>query len=395
MNPGPRLRRLIAAALVDSFGLSLGWTVLSLQVVRTHGLGALGLCSAAMLVGVALSAPAAARLSARIDGRALLRSTATCEAVLRFGTFALLLAGAPLPAVAVAVAAMNVVAWTGYAGMRAEVAAADPRGAAMTWYMVTVATVEAAGTAVAALLPTGAAGTVGGGLLVAVVAGYGACLLPTWWIARDARVGRAPGRRGSAPRRPTGLQAGGALVMLLGSGPTLLAVGLAAQLHGTRWVAGSAFAFAAGSLLAPMMVAWLGRRRVSPAIAWPAWGVGMVAGWTIAPWHPAGLLAAQLLSGMCMSSLEGDMDARVAASGHGRGVTAGLASAAALRAFGSAAAVGLAPRAVAWIGVEWLSAALAVLLGTALAAGIARHLDRAADRAGRRQGVATVLSGHG
>jgi hypothetical protein len=123
-----RLRRLIAAALVDSFGLSLGWTVFSLQVVDRHGLAGLGLCSAAMLCGVALSAPAAARLSAHLDGRALPRVTAVTEAGLRVGTFALLLSGAPLPAVAAAVAASNVVAWTGYAGMRAEVADADPAG---------------------------------------------------------------------------------------------------------------------------------------------------------------------------------------------------------------------------------------------------------------------------
>ncbi|HET9556831.1 MAG TPA: hypothetical protein VFS70_06810, partial [Actinomycetota bacterium] len=133
-----RLRRLIATALVDSFGLSLGWTVFSLQVVRDHGLAGLGLCNAAMLCGVALSAPVAARLSTHLDGRALLRVTAATEAGLRIGTFVLLLAGAPLAVVAAAVAASNVVAWTGYAGMRAEVAAADPRGAAMTWYMVAV-----------------------------------------------------------------------------------------------------------------------------------------------------------------------------------------------------------------------------------------------------------------
>ena len=89
-----RLRRLIATALVDSFGLSLGWTVFSLHVVRGHGLAGLGLCSAAMLVGVALSAPVAARLSARLDGRALLRVTCVTESVLRVGTFTLLLAGA-------------------------------------------------------------------------------------------------------------------------------------------------------------------------------------------------------------------------------------------------------------------------------------------------------------
>ena len=193
-----RLRRLIATALVDSFGLSLGWTVFSLQITRGHGLAGLGLCNAAMLVGVALSAPVAARLSARLDGRELLRVTCLTEAALRIGTFALLLAGAPLAAVVVAVAASNVVAWTGYAGMRAEVSAADPRGSAMTWYMVAVAAIEAAGTATAALLPVGHGGLVSGGLLVAVVAGYGACLLPPgwspaapWWQGRPRSPGPA------------------------------------------------------------------------------------------------------------------------------------------------------------------------------------------------------------
>jgi hypothetical protein len=522
-----RLRRLIAAALVDSFGLSLGWTVFSLHVVGGHGLAGLGLCNAAMLCGVALSAPAAARLSAHLDGRALLRTTAVTEAALRVGTFTLLLAGAPLPTVAAAVAASNVVAWTGYAGMRAEVAAADPRGAAMTWYMVSVAAIEAAGTATAALLPRGPAGLVSGTLLATVITCYGACLLPTWLVAAGARVGRSPrasrvvgvgevregsgvgGRRrgggaarrrrdggrlldpgalrGSGPlghlrgARPrplaglqrmlgipglsgplAGLQVSGGLVMLLGSGPTLLAVGLAAQLHGTRWVAGSALAFALGSLLAPSAVARLERRAIPPAVAWPALGVGMVAGWTFAAWHPAALLAAQLLSGMCMSALEGDMDARVAAGlaspygGAGRsspyraagglrpseatvgldspgttagmassstntdpnssgagtdpspsgatvglgpthgltaspdaphnvtaspvtphGVTAGLASAAALRAFGSAAAVALAPRVIAEAGIGGLSVALATLLLGAMVVTVAWHRSQA------------------
>jgi len=226
---------------------------------------------------VALSAPVAARLSARLDGRALLRSTAATEAALRVGTFALLLAGAPLPVVAAAVAASNVVAWTGYAGMRAEVAAADPRGAAMTWYMVAVAAIEAAGTATAALLPTGPGGLVSGGLLVAVVACYGGVLVPTWLVAGGARVprwGNAPersgGRRRTSAASRNRLLASGELVMLLGSGPTLLAVGLAAELHGTRWVAGSAMAFALGSLLAPFAVAGLERHAVPPSIAWPA-----------------------------------------------------------------------------------------------------------------------------
>jgi hypothetical protein len=427
-----RLRRLIATALADSFGLSLGWTVFSLHVVRGHGLAGLGLCNAAMLVGVALSAPVAAWLSARLDGRALLRVTCVTEAALRIGTFVLLLTGVPLAVVAAAVAASNVVAWTGYAGMRAEVAAADPRGVAMTWYMVAVAAIEAAGTATAALLPTAPTGLVSGGLLVAVIACYGGVLIPTWLVAAGARVPRAPRPKGrsappavrssppavrSAPRLThpvrrrvprwgsvadrsgerrrlstgplTGLLASGGLVMLLGSGPTLLAVGLAAELHGTRWVAGSALAFALGSLLAPFAVARLERRAVPPSIAWPALGVGMAAGWTFAAWHPFALLAAQLLSGVSMSALEGDMDARVAASNASpRGVTANLATAAALRAFGSATAVALAPRVIAEAGIGWLGAALATGLATLTLGRLARRWSRSA--AGRVVGVAAA-----
>jgi hypothetical protein len=329
----------------------------------------------------------------------------TCgtESVLRVGTFALLLAGAPLVVVAVAVAASNVVAWTGYAGMRAEVAAADPRGAAMTWYMVAVAAIEAAGTATAALLPTGSAGLVSGGLLVAVLAGYGACLLPTWLVAGGALVKRAaaPLPLPGALRRvlrggrllpngpPDGLLAFGGMVMLLGSGPTLLAVGLAAELHGTRWVAGSALAFAAGSLLAPLVVARLERRTLPPAIAWPALGIGMAGGWAFAAWSPAALLAAQLLSGMCMSALEGDMDARVATKAASpRGVTAGLATAAALRAFGSAAAVVMAPRVIGEAGIGWLGGALAAALAALAVLRLVRRWSRSA--ADRVVGVATA-----
>ena len=397
-----RLRRLIATALVDSFGLSLGWTVFSLLITRSHGLAGLGLCNAAMLVGVALSAPVAARLSARLDGRELLRVTCVTEAALRIGTFALLLAGAPLAVVVVAVAASNVVAWTGYAGMRAEVAAADPRGSAMTWYMVAVAAIEAAGTATAAMLPTGPGGLVSGGLLVAVVAGYGACLLPTWLVAGGALVARAAplpqagglravlrGGRLLPNGPPNGLLAFGGMVMLLGSGPTLLAVGLAAELHGTRWVAGSALAFAAGSLLAPLVVARLERRTLPPAVAWPALGIGMAGGWAFAAWSPVALLGAQLLSGMCMSALEGDMDARVATKAASpRGVTAGLATAAALRAFGSAAAVAFAPRVVAEAGVGWLGGALATSLAALAVLRLAGRWSRSA--AGRGVGVATA-----
>ncbi len=67
----------------------------------------------------------------------------------------------------------------------------------MTWYMVAVAAIEAAGTATAALLPRGPGGLVAGGLLVAVIACYGGVLLPTWLIAATAQVPRVPGPPGS------------------------------------------------------------------------------------------------------------------------------------------------------------------------------------------------------
>jgi anti-sigma factor RsiW len=75
-----------------------------------------------------------------------------------------------------------------------------------------------------------------------------------------------------------------------------------------------------------------------------------------------------------MSALEGDMDARVAtANASPRGVTAGLASAAALRAFGSAAAVALAPRVIADAGVAGLSVAFTTVLLTAIVLTLAWH----------------------
>jgi hypothetical protein len=100
----------------------------------------------------------------------------------------------------------------------------------------------------------------------------------------------------------------------------------------------------------------------------------MVAGWTFAAWQPAAMLIAQLLSGMCMSALEGAMDARVAAGNASpRGVTAGLATAAALRAFGSAADVALAPRVISTNGVGALSVALVTVLVVGMVIILAWH----------------------
>ena len=190
-RPMTRLRRLIATALVDSFGLSLGWTVFSLPdhaqprpgragpVQRGHagrgGAVGPGGGPAQRPPGRAGAAPGDVRDRGRAADRHL-RAAARRGAAGRGGGRGRGQQRGRLD---------------GYAGMRAEVAAADPRGSAMTWYMVAVAAIEAAGTATAALLPTGPGGLVSGGLLVAVVAGYGACLLPTWLVAGGALVARA------------------------------------------------------------------------------------------------------------------------------------------------------------------------------------------------------------
>jgi hypothetical protein len=83
------------------------------------------------------------------------------------------------------------------------------------------------------------------------------------------------------------------------------------------------------------------------------------------------------------------MDARVATKAASpRGVTAGLATAAALRAFGSATAVALAPRVIVEAGIGWLGGALAASLTALAVLRLARRWSRSA--ADRVVGVATA-----
>ena len=141
------------AGFVDSLCLSVAWTMIMLQVVASYGLAAAGMCSAAMLIGVALSAPVASSMASLLGGRHLLRAAAAAEAALRVGVFLLIFSDAPVWLLALCISTMNVTAWTGYAGMRAEVAAVSSGPTALTWYGTIVASVEAAGIAVAAFLP--------------------------------------------------------------------------------------------------------------------------------------------------------------------------------------------------------------------------------------------------
>lgn len=436
-----RLRELLAAGVLDSFGLALGWTAFMLLATARGGLSAAALYGAAMLAGVVLSAPATAWLAGRLSGRTLLTGCAGAELVLRLGTLAALLAGWPAPLVAAGVLAMNVAAFAGYAAMRAEVAAVDPRPGAMTRYATAIAAVEAAGAGAAALLPIDARGTLHGGLMTALAVVYAASLLPTLRSARRARVTAAPRRprdtpqrpaphpaetaprpasdeilvrggsgRGGSDRRGSGLGgrewrgsdrrtrdrrtgdraaatgwptsrvlAAGAGITLLGTGPTLLSVALAAQLHGQASVAGTAAAFSAGCLLAPAAVRLVDRLRVPATLAWPVWAIGMLAGWVGAPWSLAGLLAAQLLSGLSLTAFEGTMDARVARTARPGAVTTALAWSASTRALGSAVAVRALPFLVTAPRVGYLAAAAITVLALA-ALGARAHTARVAGR---------------
>ena len=375
-----RLAALITAGLVDSLCLSVAWTVLVLRIADEHGLAAVGVVSAAMLVGVALSAPIAGRVAVQLDGRRLLRTAAGVEMVLRVGLALLVVSGAPVLVLALCTTAMNVSAWTGYAGMRAEVAAVRPGAAALTWYGTAIAAVEAAGVAVAAFLPTGT--RVEDTVFVAVVIAYVLGLLPTVVVAGASPVRRAA--RAAARTRlqaPPGLAVLGALLMLLGSAPTLLYVALAEEAHGRTAVAAAAVAFVAGSLLAGPAASALQRRRGPAGPRYALAAVGMVAGWVVAPVSVPLLCAAQVLSGLCMTLLEGLLDSTAAAREPQR-VTAALASVTAGRALGSAAGTAVLPLVVLQTGlpVAAAGATAGLLVLAALTIGLQRRPSTSAHR---------------
>ena len=335
----------MAAGCVDSFGLAFGWTVFNLEAVYRQGLAAAAVFNAAMFIGVALAAPASGWLTSRLNGRGVLQTTAVVDGALRIASLVLLVAGAPVPVVAVLVAMNNVAAWTGYAGMRAEISAAAGHVTAMTRYATVVIGTEAVGAMAAALVPIHARGDVAGWLVVVAVVVYGVVLVPTYLVAFGSRVGhRMPtANRADTARRRRGPLALGAAVMVLCSGPTLLFVALSARLHGRMSVAGAAATFAAGSLAAPAIARGVGRLHLPATIEWPAWGIGMVIGWALAPWSVLGLLVAQFLSGVCLTGFQGVMDFSLAGGSSDGEATVALAQGSAARAVGSAAAVRLVP----------------------------------------------------
>jgi hypothetical protein len=365
-----RLRAVTASGLVDSFGLSVGWTFFNLYALHTQGLAAVGAYNGALFTGVALSAPATGWLSSRLAGRRLLRTTAVVEAALRVASFVLLVEGAPVGIVALVVTAMGMTAWTGYAGMRSEIAAADRRAGALAWYLGAIASIEGIGAAGAALLPLSLGALRSPGALAAILALYAGVLIPTFIAAGGSQVERAvdPVTLRCMARQARAI-AGGFAVMLLASGPTFLAVGLAAKLHGRTSVAYAALAFLAGSLLAPRLATLLERRRVPAPFLWPALGALIVGGWIAAPWSVGGLVLAQFAAGVALPAFEGTMDATIAGREHGGRVTAGLAWAGASRALGTATAVSVAPMLFDAAGITLVCICLSAACAAAACAG--------------------------
>ena len=345
MNEGAlRVRHLTLAGAVDSCGLAIGWTVVNLLAVYQHGLAGAGLLNAAMLLGVALSSPAAAWITRHLDGRRILHSTAAAEAMLRALTIALLVVGVPLLLVAALVLVTNVVAWVGYAGMRAEVANASTGTSAMTRYVAMIIAVEAAGTVIAAALPFGTGGEIAGPWLALVIALYALSPIPTMLVAQGSSIplSGTPLVSDLTPQNRR-LLGTGTLLMILCSGPALLFIGLSAELHGQSSVALAALAFAAGSLLAPAAGRAMARTGLPLTTLWLTWGAGMVFGWIAAPWSVPGLCLALFLSGLCLTGFEGAMDALLAGSARDGRATASLAHGSAARALGGAVAVKLVP----------------------------------------------------
>jgi hypothetical protein len=406
-----RVRALLAAGLVDSFGLSLGWTTFTLVAVAHGGLSAAGMYNAAMFAGIVASAPVAGWLARRLDGRQLLAGSGAVEMVLRVGTLCALLNGWSSGVISAGVLVMNIAAWTGYAGMRAEVAAAAPGARSMTRYAIAIAAIEAVGASVAALLPAADDTGLGHTVLTAVAIWYGASVIPQFVCARRAtvrsgiqvardpvpvsavsatRLARTMSRRRSARARLNVLLGGGA-VMLIASGPASLNTALAAELYGHRAVMVSAICFSAGCLLAGPAVDRLATVRLSPRAAFVFWGVAMLAGWVAAPWSIAGLLVAQFLSGLSATAFQGEMDSRVAEVAPTRTVTASLAWAASVRATGSAVAVRTLPvfTSAAAIGRFSLGCTAALLAGAVAVVVAARRTPTAAGYPGSSRAPAT------
>jgi hypothetical protein len=361
-RPGARLRTLTICGAADSLGMAWGWTLVMLTITHDSGLTKAAHYSAAMFIGIVLSAPATGWLSRRVTATRLLRLSASTELLLRIVVLAGIVTGLPAWAVAAAIVAMNVSGWVCHAGMRSEISVVDATPSSLTRYATVIAGAEACGAALAAMIPTHATASLTGWFLAAALLVYPGTLLPTIVTAGRARSSansaqtaaaagkhtqqRAkPGKRGGSARTrlPMRLLGAGAAVMLLAGGPTLLSTSITEELYGGVWLAGSAIAFSMGTLFSAGSVTAITRRGVPVAARWLLWGIAMVAGWAFVPVLAPMVLVAQFLAGLGQTALEGDMDACVTASVTPKTAASALAYAASGRAAGSAVGVRVLP----------------------------------------------------
>jgi hypothetical protein len=374
---------MLAAGITDSTGLAFGWTVFLLVVTSRAGLSGAALQSAAMLAGIALSAPFSAWLSSRLSSRDLLRLLAVAEGCCRLGLFLLLWADVDVHLIALLVALTNVLAWTGFAAMRSEVSRAEEtagRGRLLTWYAVAIAASEAMAAAAASVLLVTSPPPV---VMATVALVYTLSLTPQWLVGTHADAARQPrvreGERRLPFRRlsvPWGVGAG---VYVLAAGPALLATVLAYQRYGAVGVVVSAVAFAGCSLGATQVQAVVGRWQPTALSAFTLAAV-MVAGWSQADRSLIWLAVAQGCAGVAQCSLEGDLDARTMArlpTSAPAGVrTTALAFASSSRALGGALAVGVLPTLIDRASLTQICSVSAVLLTVGALASAAFALRR-------------------
>ena len=249
----------------------------------------------------------------------------------------------------------------GVVGLSTAYALPEARPAALTLYGTGVAAVEALGAATAALLPASILHEVSPTVICIVVV-YVFALLPTVLVAGHSRIEPVHdlGRR-QVRTRPSLPLVAGVLLMAIASAPTLLAVPLAAELHGRSSVAAAAIAFTIGSLTAPYVAGVLQRRAWNGPTAWILCAAGMVVLWPLAPFSVVVFCAAQLLSGQFMTTLEGLLDATAAKQARGP-VTGALARATAGRALGSAAGTAALPIGLVAVGLTALTGGMTLLL---------------------------------
>jgi hypothetical protein len=207
---------------------------------------------------------------------------------------------------------------------------------------------------------------------------YVLALMPTLVVAGGSSVPRAVRASGQALRgqRLSWPTVHGALLMMVASAPTLLAVALAAELYGRVAVGLSAAAFTVGSLLAPAVAGYVERTHRNRVTWWLVIASGMVLGWTVAAVAVAWLCVAQFLSGLCMTTLEGLLDTR-ASQERPDAVTAALATATAARALGSSAGTAVLPVIIAQAGLTGTAVALT---GGLAALAVTANLQRAVRR---------------